>query len=174
MMQSPWGDQTDGINLHQIRKNSKLLIEHNYVNHVAEGIDSFAANLAICDNTVGGRECGIKLIHGARDTVIRRNVVVGKMSIAGIYICHPRNKNEAGQLNPDDQVRNIEISENIFDMRYTQNPGVLSEPHPQYPPDNIKVEHNRFLQDAPQAPTVTGPGCALIDNDKLLEGVEAL
>ena len=41
------GDQTDGINFGGIRTGNNSRIENNVINHVAEGIDLFGANIIV-------------------------------------------------------------------------------------------------------------------------------
>ncbi|HEY0724195.1 MAG TPA: hypothetical protein VGD41_09465 [Pyrinomonadaceae bacterium] len=160
------GDQTDGINFGGIRTGNNSRIENNVINHVAEGIDLFGANIIVANNDIGGREQAIKLIHGARDIQILNNHLTGKPRIAGVGIW---NATEEGR-----RVENIRLSRNVFDMRYTTVPGIFVERSGQFLPRNILIEENRFLVNACDREAVSCDElhqCRPRDNEKLHEGV---
>ncbi len=170
------GDQTDGINYHTNRQGVDLKIHDNYINGVAEGIDSFAANLLVEGNTVSAKELGIKLIHGARSSTIQANVisVFGKYAIANIGLFKANPEEE------DRQVKNIIIGANVIDTRFSDKPGIYVEESGKYPPINIKIEGNRFVMSKCSLPAILcnrdkcpGINCQCIEynNDKWQENV---
>jgi hypothetical protein len=164
------GDQTDGINFSGIRTGDDSVIEHNYVNHVAEGLDLFGKMLLVANNTIGGREHGIKIIHGATNIRIINNHITGKPSIAGIGAW-------TGDNNADRQVQNIDILRNVLDMRYTTKPGILVDRTGTYRPLNIFIDGNRSLVNDCKLEAVScdntgaAPLCRYGNNDKFHEGV---
>jgi len=160
------GDQTDGINFGGIRTGNNSRIENNFINHVAEGIDLFGANIIVANNDIGGREQAIKLIHGARDIQILQNHITGKPSISGVGIW---TSGEEGR-----RVEDIRISHNVFDMRYTTKPGIFVDRTGAYPPSKVIIEENRFLVNSCAFEAVSCDAlhqCSERDNDKLHEGV---
>lgn len=170
------GDQTDGINYHTNRTGIDLKILDNYIAGVAEGIDSFAANLLVEGNIVFGKELGIKLIHGARNSTIQANVisVFGRYAIANIGL-FKANPEEEGR-----QVKNINIRANIIDTRFSDKPGIYVEESGKYPPINIIIEENHFLMSSCNPPAIlcnrnNCPGvncqCIEVNNDKRRENV---
>jgi hypothetical protein len=144
------GEQTDGINYYISRRGTDLKIVDNYISNVAEGIDTFGANLLIEGNEVSAKERGIKLIHGARDSIIQANVisVYGKYAISsiGLFTANPEIE--------DRQVKNITIRNNVTDNRFSDKPGIYVEESGKYPPVNIRIEGNRFVVGACDLPAI--------------------
>lgn len=164
------GEQTDGITYHMNRRGTDLKISDNHISHVAEGIDTLAANVVIEGNEVTARELALKLIHGARDCTIQSNVlsVYGRHAIAGIGIFKANPELE------DRQVRNITIRNNVADNRLSDKPGVYVEEAGKYPPLNIRIEGNRFVVGTCNLPAIscnenacTGDRCQCAESNNL-------
>lgn len=76
--------QTDGINL--TVRSRDIVIEQNRISNVGEGIDSFATRAVIRANAISDAGAfGIKLIHGASDSVVTDNVIL-RSGIGGIVL----------------------------------------------------------------------------------------
>jgi hypothetical protein len=158
------GEQTDGINFAAIRTGRGSIIEHNYVNCVAEGIDLYGASIEVRRNAIGGREQAIKLIHGAQQIKIFENEIVGGLSIAGIGIWRGGEEKR--------QVHDIKISGNIIDVRDTDKAAIVVDRRGPFPPMGIVIEKNRILVEKCDRPDVycTASQCIQIGNEKLHQG----
>lgn len=164
------GEQTDGITYHMNRRGTDLRIADNHISHVAEGIDTLAANLVIEHNEVTTRELGIKLIHGTTNNTIQANVisVYGKHAIAGIGLFKANPEIE------ERRVHDITIRDNVTDTRLSERPGVYVEGEGKYPPTGIKIENNRFVVSACELPAIvcneracSGTACQCAERDNV-------
>ena len=76
--------QTDAINLTTRTRN--VVVSGNRILNVGEGIDSFATSVRIAGNNIENVHAfGIKLIHGASDTVVSGNTI-RRAGMGGIVI----------------------------------------------------------------------------------------
>jgi hypothetical protein len=80
-----WGYQTDGINVARTTA-SRVRITNNNIKNVGEGIDYFAINGVIANNTISDVYIfGIKLLHGASRNIVSNNNIENA-GLAGITI----------------------------------------------------------------------------------------
>lgn len=151
------GEQTDGITYHMNRRGAGLKITDNHISHLAEGIDTLAANLLIEGNEITARELGVKLIHGTRNNTIQSNTisVYGRHAIAGVGLFKANPEVE------ERRVRDITIRNNVIDNRASGKPGVYVEEAGKFPPAGIRIEGNRFVVGGCELPAIhCNEGCA--------------
>lgn len=117
-----FGYETDGINIANSESNGHVLRD-NVIDRVGEGIDVFGSRLEITRNVIKGSvQAAIKLVHGARDSIVAGNTVDGA-GLAGILLSGSdeewvrdhtaRNRitdNSIGGINQDPEVRALLMS----------------------------------------------------------------
>jgi hypothetical protein len=138
-----YGFQADGINVQG--EGTGTNVHDNYVKNVGEGVDIFADEGDIHDNTlVDCYAVGVKLIHGASRNKVHDNTII-RPGLAGV------------QLNSSDGVGNVEdnlvIDNQIYDVDSAGNwaasdtAGVKTELNgsPTYTPNNNTIARNRIF-----------------------------
>lgn len=87
----PLGFETDGITLGNSDSpveggDDNIIVAMNEISEVGEGIDTFSTNYLISNNVISDTFLfGVKLIHGARDALIEKNLI-RRAGLAGVVL----------------------------------------------------------------------------------------